>query len=107
MEVVLYKDPSGDDIKVFRDITTVRLFNIIPKTIECGVSIKAIIKGRNIEVPRVCIYFKEATFTQKYTATKYDNKFVILSIFPSYVDVADLDEAEKELEKEFGKLVKE
>jgi hypothetical protein len=107
MEVVLYKNPSVELRSVLKDITTVRLFNVSPQTVECGVGERAIVKSKKIEVPRVCIYFKEAIFTQKYKAIKYDNKFIILAIFPSYVDVADLNEAEKELEAEFGKLVKE
>lgn len=55
------------------------------------------------------LHFKEDVYTCIYKIrTSRKGVYIrILAIFPSCVDVADIDEAEKEIEKEFGKLVKE
>ena len=51
----------------------------------------------------VIFSFEREVFLQEYKTANGS----ILAIFPSYVDVADLDEAEEELKKEFGEIVKE
>lgn len=90
MRVALFSFPAKEIIGIVDDIKTIKLFNITPQGIEQYVGAKEVV---------LWVFFRETTFVQKYNNG-------ILAIFPSYVDVADLDEAEKELGAEFGKLEK-
>lgn len=83
--------------------TDIRVTTIFHK-VECVVFKKALpwFMCEVGKTKRKVIEFKEPIFYKEYNTESGR----ILAIFPSYVDVADLEEAEKELEKEFGKLEK-